>query len=53
MLSKEQKEKLDKMETKYYYSMIRTTKKPYHIINAWSRRYKAAMGQVLQKQGKR
>jgi len=53
MLSKEQQNKLDNMAILYGRSMKKIFNIPDHIIKAWQVRYRVAMEQVLQRQGKR
>lgn len=53
MLSKEQKVQLYAMAVRYYEGIMRTSKIDNDTALAYMARYKAAMEQVLQRQGKR
>lgn len=53
MLTKEQEYKITKMVTKYCIGMKKHIKADDNLIRAWGIRYRIAMEQRLQKQGKR
>ena len=53
MLNKKQQQKLNKMVRKYKRGMFLRHTRDIQLVNAWSKRYRIAMEQQLQRQEKR